>query len=97
MSVRKRTLPSGEVRWLVDYRDKQGKEGKRRSRQFRTQKEAKAYETQIRGEIVAGTHVAASAGVTVAQAGKEWLEQCELEQLEASTIRQYQQHLKPKF
>lgn len=92
MSVRKRTLPSGEVRWLVDYRDKHGKEGKRRSRQFRTQKEAIAYETHIRGEIAAGTHVAASASITVAKAGEEWLERCELEQLEASTIRQYRQH-----
>ena len=61
MSVRKRVLPSGEVRWQVDYRDKQGKEGKRRSRQFRTQKEAKDYETTVRGEIKAGVHVADSA------------------------------------
>jgi len=90
MSVRKRTLTSGEVRWLVDYKD-QG--GKRRAKQFLTKRAADAYETKVRGEIVAGTHVAASASITIAKAGEEWLERCQLEQLEASTIRQYRQHL----
>lgn len=90
MSIRKRTLPSGQNRWLLDYKD-QG--GKRRAKQFPTKRAAEAYETQVRGEIVAGTHVAPSASITVAEAGNIWLQRCALEELEASTIRQYRQHL----
>ena len=71
MSIRKRTLPSGQTRWQLDYRDQKGK---RRSRQFKTQKEAKDYETTVRSEIRAGTHVADSASVTVAKAGELWLD-----------------------
>ena len=89
-SVRKRILRSGEIRWQADYKDQQGT---RRAKQFMTKQQAVSYETHIRGEIAAGTHVAASASITVAKAGEEWLERCELEQLEASTIRQYRQHL----
>ena len=89
-SVRKRILRSGEIRWQVDYKDQQGK---RRSRQFKTKQQAVTYETQVRSEIAAGTHVAASASITLAEAGEIWLQRCALEQLEASTIRQYRQHL----
>ena len=90
MSVRKRVLLSGEVRWLLDYKD-QG--GKRRAKQFPTKYAANAYEAKVRGELLAGTHVAASASITIAEAGEIWLQRCSLEQLEASTIRQYRQHL----
>jgi integrase len=90
MSVRKRKLPSGEARWQVDYRD-QG--GKRRHKQFLTKAEATNYETTVRGELMAGTHVADSASITVEQAGDLWLLRAEREGLEASTIRQYRQHL----
>ena len=89
-SVRKRLLPSGEVRWQVDYKDGQGK---RRSKQFRTKREADAYDTKVRGELATGVHVAASVSITVAQAGDLWLRRCERERLEASTMRQYRQHL----
>jgi integrase len=86
MSVRKRRLPSGEIRWQVDYRD-QG--GKRRHKQFATKAEATAYQTKVRGELVAD-----SASSTVEAAGDLWLQRAETEGLEASTIRQYRQHLK---
>jgi hypothetical protein len=85
MSVRKRKLPSGEIRWQVDYRD-QG--GKRRHKQFATKAEATRHETKVRGELVAGTHVADSASITVEAAGDLWLQRAETEGLEASTIRQ---------
>jgi integrase len=90
-SVRKRKLPSGEVRWQVDYRDQVGK---RRHKQFATKAEATGYETKIRAEIVAGTHVADAASITVAAAGDLWLQRAETEDLEASTVRQYRQHLR---
>jgi integrase len=90
MSVRKRVLLSGQVRWQLDYRDNQGK---RRARQFKTAKEAKDFETTARGEIRAGTHVADSASVTIAMAGELWLERCRLDELEASTRKSYREHL----
>jgi integrase len=89
-SVRKRVLPSGETRWQVDYRDR---EGKRRHKQFTTKANAVTFETQVRGQLAAGTHVADSASVTVQAAGELWLERGEREGLEAGTLRQYRQHL----
>ena len=89
-SVRKRTLPSGEVRWQLDYRD-QG--GKRRAKQFKTKGEAVAFETTVRAEIAAGVHVADSVAVTVREAGDFWLQRARVEGLEELTVRQYRQHL----
>ena len=89
-SVRKRILPSREVRWELDYKDLTGK---RRGKLFKTKSEAIAYETRIRTEIAAGTHVAESAAVTVREAGDLWLRRAETEGLEPSTARQYRQHL----
>lgn len=91
MSVRKRTLPSGATRWQVDYSDAQGK---RRARQFRTQREAIAYETKARGEIAAGTHVADAASITIKKAGEIWLQRCRLDELESGTLRNYTEHLR---
>ena len=89
-SVRKRLLPSGEVRWQVDYKDGQGK---RRSKQFRTKREADAYDTRVRGELAAGTHVAESQSKTVKEIGELWLQRAIINKLEPSTVRQYKQHL----
>ena len=89
-SVRKRTLPSGEVRWLVDYKDLSGK---RRAKHFRTRGEAVAFETKVRADIASGVHVADSQAVTVREAGDLWLQRARMEGLEASTVRQYRQHL----
>lgn len=91
-SVRKRELhPSGAIRWQVDYRDRQGK---RHHKQFSTKAEAISFETKVRGEIAAGTHVSDSASVTIRVAGEIWLERGELDELEAGTLRQRRQHLK---
>ena len=65
MSVRKRTLPSGETRWLVDYTDQTGT---RRARQFKTQREAKAFEAKAKVEVSERTHVPTSEAVTVREA-----------------------------
>lgn len=89
-SVRKRTLPSGEIRWQLDYRDLSGA---RRSKQFKTKAEAVAFETKVRAEIAAGTHVADSVAVTIREAGDFWLQRARVEGLEESTVRQYRQHL----
>jgi integrase len=89
-SVRKRTLPSGQIRWLVDYRTKNGE---RKGKLFRTKAEAIEYETRVHSEIAAGVHVPESQSVTLREAASFWLERARNEDLEESTIRQYQQHL----
>ena len=53
MSVRKRILGDGEVRWQVDYRDGAGA---RRHRQFQTKREADTFHAKARTEVIAGVH-----------------------------------------
>ena len=90
-SVRKRKLPSGEIRWLLDYKDLAGK---RRARQFATKREAVDFETRTRADLQGGVHVADAASVTVAEAAELWLARCESEGLELSTIIQYKGHVR---
>lgn len=91
MSVRKRILVSGEIRWLVDYADQSGR---RRAKQFRRKKDADAFEVKARGEVAVGTHVADSASVTVATAADIWIAAGQLDGLQATTIRQRDQHVR---
>ena len=73
-SIRKRILPSGETRWLVDYRDQSSR---RRAKQFETKREAESWRTTTLYEVKQGTHVADSASTTVAHAAELWLRNCE--------------------
>lgn len=93
-SIRKRIWRSHGLErsaWVVDYFD-QG--GKRRLRTFRTKKEADTWAVTALHEVKQGVHTAASASITVTRAGALWIEQCEANQLEESTIRQRRQHTK---
>ena len=99
MSIRKRTWETKEgpqTAWVVDYKD-QRKE--RRLKTFSRKKDATDWwEGQATTEIAKGTHTPDSQSITVAEAGELWIEQCrvgndEEEPLEASSIRQYRQHL----
>jgi integrase len=78
------------VRWQLDYKDQAGK---RRAKQFRTKSEAVAVETTVRSEIAAGVHVADAASITVREAADLWLQRAQTEALEASTIKQYREHI----
>ncbi|HEY0838000.1 MAG TPA: site-specific integrase [Azospirillum sp.] len=91
-SVRKRTLPSGEVRWQVDYKDQSGK---RRSKQFRTKKEATEHETKVRAEIAQGTYIHAADSITVKEACRQYLEHLAVrrdtgQEMERATYRSYE-------
>src|SRR5271166_5112901 len=90
MAIRKRTLPSGETRWLCDYRDGSGA---RRFKQFKTREEAKAFRDKTGVDVRAGVHTADAASVTVKQAAELWLQRCKLDGLEAGTLRTYGQHI----
>ena len=91
MSVRKRILGDGEIRWQVDYRDGAGI---RRHRQFPTKREAEAFHAKARTEVAVGVHTPDSASITVAEAAELWIARCEREGLEAATVLDYRQHLK---
>ena len=86
MSVRKRTWQNadgsqGEA-WVVAYTDFAGK---RRIRSFEKKREADAYHASVGTDLRSGIHVPDSQSVTVAEAGRLWLEGCELDELERST------------
>jgi integrase len=91
--VRKRTWESGgttKTAWIADYIDQAGR---RHIKTCKTKREADAFLTTAKHEISQGTHTPASASITLAQAGAVWLEQAETDGLEASTVRQYRQHV----
>lgn len=90
-SIRKRTLLSGKVAWLVDYVDQAGK---RRAKQFATKREADGWMVSARAEVRDGTHTHDRDSITVERAGDLWIERCEADELEATTLRGYRQHLK---
>jgi integrase len=95
MSVRKRawTTSKGEKKeaWVVDYVDQTSK---RRMKTFARKKAADNFAATANVEIRAGVHTADSASVTVAEAGKLWLETGENAGLERSTLDAYRQHLR---
>jgi integrase len=95
MSVRKRawTTSKGVEKeaWVVDYVDQTGK---RRLKTFAKKKAADNFEATANVEIRAGVHTADSASITVAKAGKLWLESGENAGLERSTLDAYRQHLR---
>jgi integrase len=95
MSVRKREwiTQKGEQReaWIVDYVDAGGV---RRLKTFERKKDADAWSDSTGVAVREGTHVADSASVTVAQAGKLWIKSAQDAGLERTTIEQYKQHLR---
>jgi integrase len=95
MSIRKRTWVSAKKgkrdAWVVDYTDQ---DGRRRLRTFQRKSEAEQFAATTRVQIREGTHVPDSASVTVKEAGDLWLASGRANNLEASTIDQYEQHLR---
>ena len=100
MSVRKRawTTSNGAEKeaWVVDYVDQAGK---RRLKTFAKKKAADNFAATANVEIRAGVHTADSASITVAEAGRLWVDTAERgspgrEPLERATVTAYRQHLK---
>jgi integrase len=93
-SIRKRTWKLGDEQktaWVVDYFDQAGT---RRLKTFTKKKDADAWLTTAAHQVSQGTHTADSASITVEEAGKLWIEQSELDQLERATIEQREAHLR---
>jgi len=95
VSVRKRSWksPNGEMKeaWVVDSRDQHGH---RHLKTFERKRDADAYHAMVAVSVRAGTHTAESRSITVAEAGKLWLESAINAGLERSTTEQYSVHLK---
>jgi integrase len=90
--VRKRTWTNSkgkQTAWIADYFD----HGKRHIKTFTTKREASAWLDETKAEVKRGVHIPASASITVAAAGDAWMSEAEASGLEASTVRQYRQHL----
>jgi integrase len=95
-TIRKRTLPSGLVRWQVDFTDQAGK---RRSKLFPRRKDADVYLVKVRSLVANNTYLADSESITVADTAKSWLDHCEVRcktgrRMERSTLRGYSDYVR---
>jgi integrase len=95
VSIRKRSwiAPNGERKeaWVVDYRDQHGA---RHIKTFARRKDADTEQAAIKVAVRRGTHTADRASITVAEAGRLWIEGAISAGLERSSIASYQQRLK---
>jgi integrase len=88
--VRKRTLPSGLIRWQAGYIDGAGK---RRFKLFERKAEADAWLVEVRHDIARGLHTPGSISPTVKEAAALWIRRCYDKQLERSTVVAYEEHV----
>lgn len=103
MGIRKRKWgkpdpATGEQKWkwVVDYatteRDEKTGRLKRHIKTFDRRKDAETWQAETFVNVKKGVHTPASKSVNVQKAGENWIESCD--DLERSTVDQYQQHLK---
>ena len=76
--------------WVVDYVDQYRK---RHLKTFKRRKDADAFRGTVTVEVRQGTHAADSTSITVAEAGRLWLESSEGAGLERTTLDGYRQRL----
>lgn len=95
MAIRQRTWTTakGEKKsaWIVDYFDQHKK---RHQKAFQKLKDAKAFASETHVEVMGRVHVADADTVTIAEAAKYWLAECDAAGLERSTRNQYEQHVR---
>ena len=93
MSIRRRrwTTPLGEERtaWVVAY----GTGKKRHIATFERKKEAEDYHAKVRVDRAQGLHIAPSQSITVREAGRLWIQACEANELERTSVDTYRNYL----
>ncbi|MGK7056874.1 tyrosine-type recombinase/integrase [Bradyrhizobium sp. 1050_B9_N1_2] len=89
-TVRKRTLPSGLIRWQAGYVDGAGE---RRFKMFERKAEAEAWLVEVRHDVARGTHTAGSMSPTVKDAAALWIKRCGEKRLEPMTVKGYEEHV----
>jgi integrase len=72
-TIKKRILPSGLIRWQVDFADAGGK---RRAKLFERRREADQFLVKVRPQVLAGTYIHDSVSITVGEAADAWLVHC---------------------
>lgn len=103
MSIRKRLWPDAKTgpneRWVVDYKDGQGKRRLKTFAKLRGPGGAEEFEAQTKVEVRQGVHVAESASATVSQTGKLWITTLKASSLERSSVQDYERtfrlHIEP--
>src|SRR5262249_12763812 len=95
MSIRKRKWKTKEgvehQAFVVDYMDQHGE---RQWKTFKKKGDAENFRAKTKLELNEGTHVADADSVTVTEAGDLWLKSAEAENVERTTLEQYEQHLR---
>src|ERR1700726_3847611 len=89
-NIRKRTLPSGLIRWEVAYVDGGGE---RRAKLFPNKTDAKAWLVDAQHDLKRGLHTAGSISPTVSEAAKLWIKRCNDKHLEPMTVKGYEEHV----
>jgi integrase len=94
MSVRRRTWINSDgscgAAWVTYYTDRAGK---RRQKSFDRRRDAESFADTVAVDVRAGLHVPDSQSVTLAEAGRLWLDSCEAAGLERATLVDYRRHL----
>ncbi len=91
-TIRKRVLPSGLIRWQVDFADGMGQ---RRSRLFERRKDADAFIIRARAQVQNGTYLHDSTSPTLGEIAEAWLDHCRIRRdagrrMEKATCRDYE-------
>jgi integrase len=89
-TVRKRTLPSGLIRWRASYTDGAGV---RRKKQFARKSAAEAWLVEICHDVARGVHTPGSISPTVKEAAVLWIKRCNEKRLESMTVKGYEEHV----
>lgn len=89
-NIRKRSLPSGLVRWEVAYIDGGGT---RRAKLFATKTAGAVWLIDAQSDLKRGLHTASSVSPTVKEAAALWIERCKAKKLEPMTIKGYEEHV----
>src|SRR5215470_12954182 len=88
--VRRRIRNGKEEKWIADYFDQHKK---RHIKTFNTKREATSWLAEAAIQVKNGIHTADRSSVTVAEAGKLWIQRGNTENLERSTLKQYENHV----
>ena len=89
-TVRKRTLPSGLIRWQAGYVDGAGE---RRFKMFNRKADAEAWLVEIRHDVKHGLHTPGSVSPTMKEAAALWIKRCNEKGLEPMTVKGYEEHV----
>src|SRR6516165_2222928 len=94
MAVRKRTWKTKSGRpqeaWTVDYVDQAGD---RHIRTFSRKRDADDFHSSVNVEVKLGIHTSPSKSPTVAEAAELYLQTCQQDNLERTTLDTYRQHI----